>query len=112
MAMAAAHVRDANAGLEPGFHAVQRRDPVLYQVGDVPGAKKPRAALEHAVVVLKQADAVTGREGFLEAILDSARRERDLEAADHERGAVLFGEHQRLFGAEAIAPGVGEVLDV
>ena len=85
-------------------------NPALQQVAEVAGAVEPAATMEHAVIVLVPADARARLERLGEAIDDAARGERDLEAADDERGTVFVREHHGLLGREAVLAGLRQVV--
>jgi hypothetical protein len=66
--VSAADVGDAGARGEALGHALQGGDPVVEQVGVVGGAEDLRDSVDHVVVLLAVADAVSGPHDRLQAV--------------------------------------------
>jgi hypothetical protein len=85
--VAAAEVGHARTGLELGLDALERRDPLRDDVGDVARPEEPLGALEEVVVVFVPAEALAGAEalGDVGLILDERARELERVAGDLRR---------------------------
>ena len=87
-AVPAADVGDLGALLQLGLDAVQRRDPLRDEVGEVAGAEELLAPAEDLVVVLVPAEPGAGPEGLLHPREGGEGAEGQLEGAGQEERAV------------------------
>ena len=110
--MSAADVGDPDAGFEFLDDAVERRQPVRDQRSVVTGSEEAFAALEHVVVVLMPADAVTASRHLRDSWRVDDRAQRDLEEAGQIGRALIVGQRRRLLGREGVAPARRVVVDI
>ena len=107
--MAAADVGHLGAGLQAGFHAVERGNPACHQVERVAGPEEPLGPVKERGVVLVPAEAETGAK-CLDHFRDRLElRDGDLECAGNEGRAAFDGQREGLFLAQAEAV-VGRVV--
>ena len=107
--MAAPHVGDGRALAEPvrDAHCGQ---PLLDEVGVVPGAEEPLAAVVHVAVVLVPADTGAAAGGVGDPAGTGDRADGDLEQPRQERRARLVGEGDGVLGRERVAGRRGVVV--
>ena len=110
--VAAPDVGHPTALLELGLGAVEGRDPLRHQMGEVAGPEELLAAAEDLLVVLVPADTGPGAVGLLHAWHGGERAEGQLERAGQEQWSVGVGESERLLLGHRVAVVVGVVLDV
>ena len=109
--VAAADVSDPRPGGELGLHAVQGRDPRAGEVVQVPRPEEPLAAMQDMLIMLPPREPVAAAEPLGDLVRGVHRAQRDLERADHARGACLIGERHRMliWQREPPAAVVGQV---
>ena len=91
-------------GTEPGFDAVELRDPFRHEVALVAGPEQPLGAEEETTVVLVPSHTATGAERVDERVGVDIGGDDAGEAAGQERRAVLVGERERLFRRQLVGP--------
>ncbi len=110
--VAAAHVGDRDAGLEPLDDAVERGQPLRHQAGPIAVAVESRHAAVQAAVVIAPGDALAGAKGLEGPFLVEPHRYRHLPCGRDEHRAILVGQHHRLLGRQLVGVADGVVVHV
>src|ERR1700675_1155754 len=100
--MSASNVRNARACFQARVHAIQRGNPLAYQVCGIARAKEPLGAMEQFMVVLMPPHSFAGAKCLNQSRHRHGGRKRYLESARKERRALLVRQRECLFLAQTV----------